>query len=1200
MVHDVNFFFDNYYRSALSSKPLAAKEAATSILGKLVVENTEANVTKMVSALSHQSDQIIGSALDVLKGETAGDVLAGVLRSVEDREIRKALSAEYAFALKAGRATAWAQRAGRLVDRVTRSTFMVKLERNFVAPMANQYLLFTNYGPFNVIETAMRSVMGGGEMLYPRASSPVDELVRFGDGLTNLPYEFITAQQEIGRLEIAIVDPKTNKTMVFSKGKIPFITKEVELPSGVKNWVGEKEVDVKIATFSKGGVSVRVGNRDYSIRSWQNWNDMFGDIGTKQRAYYLLTKNRQILMEIAPEQMQQIADIFERHKSELAGLTSFSKGDIADIVRTLENDAVVGPAAVRAHAVPLPEFEKRRAYRHINKILDRATDVYSPHKQAVRDGIMDGSIWTDIDCKIAALKQSMREFNIASLVHETEVLNGLVADLANLVPSNSDELLRNLGFVTDLTDGIAERIADVRQITRSRARQLTGTEADDFYRASSEVLADFIGSSQSSIDKITAHIKDVARSVGRVDMSQITLDAALQPHSAKIQAMLEKLPAEFKYNIKAIHLLPDIGEQAVHAVYESSEKRIRFGTMADVNEETFFHELGHNHIDSLFEASRYKEANQLLIQFDDVTKSITPSAGLTERQRQRLAARQGYESSYNEFTHVHESFSDSFASWLSDPSSVPEQYRNFFDSAYPKKSMPPLTEAQITNLDALTDAVRLRHTNSLATRELDRRIINEAIDATPRSQRTQKWWDWLENKRQTEAWMPYYTRDEELTTQVEELKLGMMRSVGVDINDPLPIPDVPGRLTPSHVAYLFQTTGDDLSRALTRAGAMVTIRPKRQFVNWVYRRANKAATKLGKSADQIGFTKQSIGDVYDQMFLNLGIDPATAADPLSPSMLQMDEIGQELHRVLGTKGMPEDEYIRLKNYLSGVADDLEQLPMFQKPITAKEQLDAVRAELARHKVYQDAIRSDSLEAQQKFVKEFSLAQEEAKFWPPARRKIDPEGYKRFVGRMELARKAINISWKDTRAKMHLYFDASQRYSELTREHEKWYKIVKEGAEALTAPPIGARPKAAVSGADDWLATREQAMTKAREQYELDFTDYEHHNMVDASMRTIFPFWTYEKERWFWLPRAMIKRPGVGTGVARYMNTSDDGYIPVPGTDIQFNPLRGSVFMGGFRRLVLRDYPEYYDAFPGMKMIDYIGRLGFYPGIHIML
>ena len=1192
MVHDVNFFFDNYYRSALSSKPLAAKEAATSILGKLGVENTEANVTKMVSALSHQSDQIIGSALDVLKGETAGDVLAGVLRSVEDREIRKALSAEYAFALKAGRATAWAQRAGRLVDRVTRSTFMVKLERNFVAPMANQYLLFTNYGPFNVIETAMRSVMGGGEMLYPRASSPVDELVRFGDGLTNLPYEFITAQQEIGRLEIAIVDPKTNKTMVFSKGKIPFITKEVELPSGVKNWVGEKEVDVKIATFSKEGVAVRIGTRDYPIRSWQNWNDMFGDIGTKQRAYYLLTKNRQILSEIAPEQMQQIADIFERHNGELAGLASFSKGDLADIVRTLENDAVVGPNAVRAHAVPLPEWEKRRAYRHISKILDRATDVYSIQKQAIRNGIMDGTIWTDIDGTVAALKQSLREFNIASLVHETEVLNGLVADLANLVPSNSDELLRNLGFVTDLTDGIAERIADVRQITRSRARQLTGTEADDFYRASSEVLADFIGSSQSSIDKITAHIKDVARSVGRVDMSQITLDAALQPHSAKIQAMLEKLPAEFKYNIKAIHLLPDIGEQAVHAVYESSEKRIRFGTLADVNEETFFHELGHNHIDSLFEASRYKEANQLLIQFDDVTKSITPSAGLTERQRQRLAARQGYESSYNEFTNVHESFSDSFASWLSDPSSVPEQYRNFFDSAYPKKSMPPLTEAQITNLDALTDAVRLRHTNSLATRELDRRIINEAIDATPRRQRTQKWWDWLENKRQQEAWMPYYTRDEELVNQVEELKLGMMRSVGVDINDPLPIPDVPGRLTPAHVVYLFQTTGDDLNRALTRAGAMVTIRPKRQFVNWVYRRANRAATKVGKSPDQIGFTKEAIGNVYDQMFANLGIDPATAADPLSPAMLQMDEIGQELHRTLGTKGMPEDEYIRFKNYLNGVADDLEQLPMFQKApaLNLREEVHKSGATVLRD--YDTAGKATGHFIQYRVTGNTM--------------KIEGISVRETERRKGLGTKLYMVALQKARAEgLTVTADlATEEGAALVRSLIDRGLVTTDKAPvkmaSVTFTSINPSVGAAVSGTDAWTATREQAMTKAREQYELDFTDYEHHNMVDASMRTIFPFWTYEKERWFWLPRAMIKRPGVATGIARYMNTSDDGYIPVPGTDIQFNPLRGSVFMGGFRRLMLRDYPEYYDAFPGMKMIDYIGRLGFYPGIHIML
>ncbi len=41
-------------------------------------------------------------------------------------------------------------------------------------------------------------------------------------------------------------------------------------------------------------------------------------------------------------------------------------------------------------------------------------------------------------------------------------------------------------------------------------------------------------------------------------------------------------------------------------------------------------------------------------------------------------------------------------------------------------------------------------------------------------------------------------------------------------------------------------------------------------------------------------------------------------------------------------------------------------------------------------------------------------------------------------------------------------------------------------------------------------------------------------------------------------------------------------------------------MGGLRSFYLRDFPEYYDAMPGMEFIDYIGRAGFFPGIHVML
>jgi len=89
-------------------------------------------------------------------------------------------------------------------------------------------------------------------------------------------------------------------------------------------------------------------------------------------------------------------------------------------------------------------------------------------------------------------------------------------------------------------------------------------------------------------------------------------------------------------------------------------------------------------------------------------------------------------------------------------------------------------------------------------------------------------------------------------------------------------------------------------------------------------------------------------------------------------------------------------------------------------------------------------------------------------------------------------------------------------------------------------------------------------------------------------------------RWRWIPRTAMRTPGTMTGVARWMDYSDQGYVPVPFTDLQLNPLRGSIWMGGLRSMYLRDFPEYYDKFPGMEFIDYIGRAGFFPGVHVML
>ncbi|GAF89250.1 unnamed protein product, partial [marine sediment metagenome] len=135
---------------------------------------------------------------------------------------------------------------------------------------------------------------------------------------------------------------------------------------------------------------------------------------------------------------------------------------------------------------------------------------------------------------------------------------------------------------------------------------------------------------------------------------------------------------------------------------------------------------------------------------------------------------------------------------------------------------------------------------------------------------------------------------------------------------------------------------------------------------------------------------------------------------------------------------------------------------------------------------------------------------------------------------------------------------------------------------------------------DWWAKKESAMTKAREMHSLSYPTYDDANIIDETMRAIFPFWNYELFRWKWIPRTFMRTPGTMSALARYMDYTDQGYMPVPATDLQINILRGTVWMGGLRSFYLRDFPEYHDATPGIEFLDYIGRAGFFPGVHVML
>ena len=391
-----------------------------------------------------------------------------------------------------------------------------------------------------------------------------------------------------------------------------------------------------------------------------------------------------------------------------------------------------------------------------------------------------------------------------------------------------------------------------------------------------------------------------------------------------------------------------------------------------------------------------------------------------------------------------------------------------------------LSDIQLARLTDLDNISRLELNNILATRTKITGIEAEIPDF---HRTVRKLWKSDPNKAETMSknfWASQKSRKADIWDEFDGLagsfksnRLLASRNFLMSVDKPVfvadYVPEVVGKLTPNHVAYLYGCTGDDLYRGLTRIHTQTRIRPRQDFIIHTRDHANAYAAKFGKTGAELGFTDEAIGEVYDQMWKSLGVNPSILT-PDHPTMMQMEEMRQEIHRMYDVTKIADSDVIKWKKYLNSVADDAGQLGTFTD----------------------------------------------------------------------------------------------------------------------------------VGGTPDWWAKKESAMVKAKEMHYMAYPNYEDANIIDETMRAIFPFWNYELFRWKWLPRTFMRTPGVMSGLARYMEYTDQGYTSIPGTDLQINPLRGTVFMGGLRSFYLRDFPEFHDPIPGIEFLDYIGRAGFFPGIHVML
>ncbi len=132
----------------------------------------------------------------------------------------------------------------------------------------------------------------------------------------------------------------------------------------------------------------------------------------------------------------------------------------------------------------------------------------------------------------------------------------------------------------------------------------------------------------------------------------------------------------------------------------------------------------------------------------------------------------------------------------------------------------------------------------------------------------------------------------------------------------------------------------------------------------------------------------------------------------------------------------------------------------------------------------------------------------------------------------------------------------------------------------------------------WAGKRRSAFKDAVDEYNINQPVYDRPNAVNAALKFIMPFWTYEAHRITYLPRIAMKNPGLTHAWGLYGDNTDRGYIPLPRVPLQANFLRSNITMGGMQRWVNRDFPEFYDRYPGFaNYLDIANRSGFYVNIY---
>lgn len=1029
------------------------------------------------------------------------------------------------------------------------------IDKWIVRPFAESYLTFALYGPMNVIEDIIRTGLGG---IRPGRKTPQ----AFARKWAGTSYD------------VDLMRDAVSETYGYLRSR---------RPGELNNWI-----------LQLGGLAKGFGDNIYDFMVRRP-----GQIGISMRRNFVDRRATQFLRDMGGDTFQRLATV---GPTKLTGVTNRK---IAKEVQQVATELKIQglPEAIRASK---DDFTRANVVRReVDHILTEHPDLPRPVRDYIMRSYDDGVVFreagTSIDDTIRTADNAMLDDFITSPERASTQFEQLADMLTQLEVRNPKEmahLIQSLNTMSSIYGATPKQILG-RAVERTRG--LPFAERRLSIDKTLDSITVFRERAGASMDKVVERIKLRMR-----DGPAYPTLKTVKPGNTPIIGVVAPDGYIEGYTLRVAK------EADFHHHFALSSKGLNYYENVDDSLRWIWYEAGGKFdkhtvtLEGNTILDPYGKGKKQIQQFADhmIDQGAHPDMGIDIAQMKL-----GTEFEGKSIGTLRDWTTKQVAGDL---------------------GLPPKYVSKAEQLFNLQTAKRLR--GSELGEEISAWRHQFFADADPKALHTQEFWDDFDRQviaRHHAANVEMADFDGQIKVAIDDLDV----AGGLKPRQRPALKIVDRELAPNDVAQLIGARGDDISRSLL--DVMTAQNDKDMFVSYVMAHVKP---------DDVGFSKESVGAVYDQIADSLRVPPEQMSW-LSGRRIELEAVRRDFHALYNSKLLPDEEITSIGRYLDDTAEAVEDLMYeFTGPI-----IKGFRSGQRRATIGPSATEGTGLyvSTSKKFTDRFGtskgvnfryprnpldvidesvpILEGNHRLWDPitdadtewmrlnkqAVKNLDiskPEGWQHMIIRdtetakmlrthqPKLGDELARLSKAKGYDAVHIEFTRT-RYSDLYAG-DSWYVLFDESLWKGVSGPTK-RLRTEFAGYDDM---RQQAMDEAHKWYYKEFTDYSNSNAFDSFLKAIYPFWTYESQRWFWLPRSFVRHPGTFTAFERWQNNTDYGYLHIPGTSVDIGIGRGTVYGTLQTRLTRRDYPEYYDSLGAagdvIEFSDFLSRYGFYPGAHI--